>query len=60
MPRLYAQAAAAKPNVATRIDAIGTIYGRWTTEQVRPWLLAIVDLFGADLSRSTHRTTATC
>jgi predicted TIM-barrel fold metal-dependent hydrolase len=39
---------AAKPNVATCIDAIGTIYGPWTTEQVRPWLLAIVDLFGPD------------
>jgi predicted TIM-barrel fold metal-dependent hydrolase len=39
---------AASPNVATRIDAIGTIFGAWTTEQVRPWLLAIVALFGTD------------
>jgi predicted TIM-barrel fold metal-dependent hydrolase len=39
---------AAKPNVATRIDAIGTIFGEWTAEQVRPWLLAIVALFGPD------------
>jgi predicted TIM-barrel fold metal-dependent hydrolase len=39
---------AASPNVATRLDAIGTIFGSWTTEQVRPWLRAIVDLFGPD------------
>jgi predicted TIM-barrel fold metal-dependent hydrolase len=39
---------AASPNVATRLDAIGTIFGAWTTEQLRPWLLAIVALFGSD------------
>jgi len=39
---------AARPNVATRLDAIGTIFGAWTAEQVRPWLLAIVALFGPD------------
>src|SRR5262245_20998478 len=39
---------AACPNVATRIDALGTIFGAWTTEQVRPWLLAVVALFGPD------------
>jgi predicted TIM-barrel fold metal-dependent hydrolase len=39
---------AASPNVATRLDAIGTIFGAWTTEQVRPWLLAVVALFGPD------------
>ncbi len=39
---------AARPNVATRLDAIGTIFGAWTTAQVRPWLLAAVELFGAD------------
>jgi predicted TIM-barrel fold metal-dependent hydrolase len=33
-------------NVATRLDAIGTIFGAWTVEQVRPWLLAVVDRFG--------------
>ena len=37
---------AASPNVATRLDAIGTIFGAWTTERVRPWLLAVVALFG--------------
>ena len=31
-----------------RVDAIGTIFGAWTAEQVRPWLLAIVALFGPD------------
>ena len=39
---------AAERNVATRIDAIGTIFGDWTTEQIRPWLLATVALFGPD------------
>jgi predicted TIM-barrel fold metal-dependent hydrolase len=39
---------AARPNVATRIDAIGTIFGAWTAARVRPWLPAIVDLFGPD------------
>ena len=39
---------AAKPNVATRLDAIGTIFGAWTREQVRPWLLATVAQFGAE------------
>jgi predicted TIM-barrel fold metal-dependent hydrolase len=35
-------------NVATRIDAIGTIFGDWTTAQVRPWLLAVIDTFGPE------------
>jgi predicted TIM-barrel fold metal-dependent hydrolase len=39
---------AASPNVATRLDAIGTIFGAWTAEHVRPWLLAVVDLFGPE------------
>ena len=39
---------AAYANVATRLDAIGTIFGAWTTDQVRPWLLAVVALFGPD------------
>jgi predicted TIM-barrel fold metal-dependent hydrolase len=39
---------AASQNVATRLDAIGTIFGAWTAEEVRPWLLAIVALFGPD------------
>jgi predicted TIM-barrel fold metal-dependent hydrolase len=39
---------AARPNVATRLDAIGTIFGAWTAERVRPWLLAVVALFGPD------------
>jgi predicted TIM-barrel fold metal-dependent hydrolase len=41
-------ALAARPNVATRIDAIGTIFGAWTADRVRPWLLAVVRLFGPD------------
>ena len=39
---------AARPNVATRLDAVGTIFGAWTVDRVRPWLTAVVDLFGPD------------
>ena len=39
---------AGSPNVATRLDAVGTIFGAWTSDQVRPWLLAVVALFGPD------------
>jgi predicted TIM-barrel fold metal-dependent hydrolase len=41
-------AIAAASNTATRIDAIGTIFGDWTTESVRPWLRAATDTFGPD------------
>jgi predicted TIM-barrel fold metal-dependent hydrolase len=36
------------PNVATRIDAIGTIFGAWDTDTLRPWLHGVVDAFGAE------------
>jgi predicted TIM-barrel fold metal-dependent hydrolase len=39
---------AAQPSVATRIDAMGTIFGEWTTEQIRPWLREVVALFGPE------------
>ncbi len=39
---------AEEPNVATRIDAIGTIFGAWDTETLRPWLHGVVDAFGAE------------
>ncbi len=39
---------AARTNVATRLDALGTIFGSWATDQVRPWLVSVVDRFGAD------------
>jgi predicted TIM-barrel fold metal-dependent hydrolase len=39
---------AAAPNVATRIDAMGTIFGDWTAAQVRPWLLAVTETFGTE------------
>ena len=39
---------AADPNVATRLDAVGTIFGAWTADRVRPWLTAVVDAFGPD------------
>ena len=42
--RLTGLAAAA--NVATRIDAIGTIFGDWTVAQIRPWLLEAAGTFG--------------
>jgi predicted TIM-barrel fold metal-dependent hydrolase len=38
---------AASGNVATRIDAIGTIFGDWTLAQIRPWLLGVTGIFGA-------------
>lgn len=37
---------AAAGNVATRIDAIGTIFGDWTLPQIRPWLLEVARIFG--------------
>jgi predicted TIM-barrel fold metal-dependent hydrolase len=37
---------AAADNVATRIDAIGTIFGDWTLAQIRPWLLEVTNMFG--------------
>jgi predicted TIM-barrel fold metal-dependent hydrolase len=41
-------AIAATSNTATRIDAIGTIFGDWTTDRVRPWLRAATDTFGPE------------
>jgi predicted TIM-barrel fold metal-dependent hydrolase len=41
---------AMSPNEATRLAAIATIFKAWTTERLRPWLLAIVALFGAERS----------
>jgi predicted TIM-barrel fold metal-dependent hydrolase len=32
--------------VATRIDALGTIFGDWTVSRIRPWLLGATGLFG--------------
>lgn len=46
MQRLASVAAA--PNVATRIDAIGTIFGDWTLAQIRPWLLEVTGIFGPE------------
>ena len=37
---------AAAGNVATRIDAIGTIFGNWTVPELRPWLLDVAGIFG--------------
>jgi len=37
---------AAAGNVATRIDALGTIFGDWTLSRIRPWLLEVTGLFG--------------
>ncbi len=45
MHRLASLAAAG--NVATRIDALGTIFGDWTLSRIRPWLLGVAGLFGA-------------
>jgi predicted TIM-barrel fold metal-dependent hydrolase len=40
---------AAAGNVATRIDAIGTIFGDWTLAQICPWLLEVTGTFGPQL-----------
>jgi predicted TIM-barrel fold metal-dependent hydrolase len=37
-----------EPNVTTRIDAIGTIFGAWGTDTLRPWLQGVVEAFGAE------------
>jgi predicted TIM-barrel fold metal-dependent hydrolase len=37
---------AAAGNVATRIDAIGTLFGDWTLPQIRPGLLEVTGIFG--------------
>ena len=37
---------AAAGDVATRIDAIGTIFGNWTVPELRPWLLDVAGIFG--------------
>ena len=34
--------------VATRIDAIGTIFRAWDTDTLRPWLHGVVEAFGAE------------
>lgn len=39
---------AAIPNIATRIDALGTIFGNWTVAEVRPWLLEVTEAFGPE------------
>jgi predicted TIM-barrel fold metal-dependent hydrolase len=39
---------AQEPNVTTRIDAIGTIFGSWDTNILRPWLHGVVEAFGAE------------
>jgi predicted TIM-barrel fold metal-dependent hydrolase len=44
MHRLASLAAFA--NVATRIDALGTIFGDWTLAQIRPWLIEVTGMFG--------------
>jgi predicted TIM-barrel fold metal-dependent hydrolase len=37
-----------EPNVATRIDAIGTIFRAWDTDTLHPWLQGVVEAFGAE------------
>jgi len=41
-------AIASASNTAARIDAIGTIFGAWTTDGIRPWLRAAIDAFGPE------------
>ncbi|MEV6398287.1 amidohydrolase family protein [Streptomyces sp. NPDC051907] len=39
---------AGRPNTATRIDALSTVFGNWTLEQARSWLLPVTETFGPD------------
>jgi predicted TIM-barrel fold metal-dependent hydrolase len=55
---------AGEANVSTRIDAIGTVFGAWDVDTIRPWLLGGVDAFGparcmlgSDLPIETLRST---
>lgn len=41
-------AIASAPNTATRIDAIGTVFGDWTSGRIRPWLRTAMDTFGPE------------
>ena len=41
-------AIASASNTATRIDAIGTVFGDWSTDGIRPWLRAAIDAFGPE------------
>ncbi|MFG2191962.1 amidohydrolase family protein [Streptomyces sp. NPDC048639] len=36
------------PHTATRIDALGTVFGNWMPGQLSSWLPAVVDTFGPD------------
>jgi predicted TIM-barrel fold metal-dependent hydrolase len=58
------QRLADEPNVATRVDALGTVFGAWETDAVRPWLHGVVEAFGpercmlgSDLPIETLRST---
>lgn len=42
------RALAALPNVATKISGMGFTHRPWTLEQIRPYVLEAIDLFGAD------------
>ena len=44
----HLSAVAASTNVATRLDALGTMLGTWDVETVRPWLEGAVGIFRAD------------
>lgn len=37
-----------EPNVATSIDALGTLFHVWDTDTVRPWLQGVVEVLGAE------------
>jgi predicted TIM-barrel fold metal-dependent hydrolase len=41
-------AIASASNTATRIDAVGTVFGDWTRDRIRPWLRAAMDAFGPE------------
>ncbi len=36
------------PNTVCKISGLGMADHRWTVESIRPWVLACIELFGAD------------
>jgi predicted TIM-barrel fold metal-dependent hydrolase len=39
---------AARSNVATRLDAVGSIFGSWSTDQLRTWFIPVLERFGPE------------
>ena len=42
------KALAALPQVSTKLSGFGFVHRRWTPDQIRPYILEAIDIFGAD------------